>query len=175
MQATATRLPLADPRFETVLDFLYEEAELLDENRTKEWLELLSEDVVYTMPVRSTANRSEGAGFDTRMGYYEESYDSLRHRVVHLDVPSAWSMEPPPRTRRYVTNVRVWSMPGTEDLEVRSYLFFVRLDGDDTAMQCLSAARHDVMSLTNGGARLRRREILVDHTNLPATHLAVFL
>jgi 3-phenylpropionate/cinnamic acid dioxygenase small subunit len=33
-------------------DFLYLEAELLDERRLREWLELLADDVHYWMPVR---------------------------------------------------------------------------------------------------------------------------
>jgi len=37
---------------EEIEEFLYLEADLLDQRRFKEWLELLAEDLVYFMPMR---------------------------------------------------------------------------------------------------------------------------
>ena len=37
---------------EEIEDFLYLEADLLDQRRFREWLDLLAEDLVYFMPIR---------------------------------------------------------------------------------------------------------------------------
>ncbi|HZT06761.1 MAG TPA: aromatic-ring-hydroxylating dioxygenase subunit beta, partial [Chloroflexota bacterium] len=42
----------ADQRYGEVLEFLYREAELLDDRRFTEWLELLTGDVIYRVPLR---------------------------------------------------------------------------------------------------------------------------
>ncbi len=42
-----------------ILDLLHREAELLDEGRLDEWLDLLTDDVTYQMPVRMTRERGQ--------------------------------------------------------------------------------------------------------------------
>jgi 3-phenylpropionate/cinnamic acid dioxygenase small subunit len=49
-------------------DFLYTEAELLDERRFEEWLDLLGEDVRYWMPMRRNVKFGEQAR-DSVKGY----------------------------------------------------------------------------------------------------------
>src|SRR4249919_1058691 len=60
-QMTMTTSPettrVADAVYLDVLHFLNVEAELLDDNRFDEWLELLTEDVTYRMPVTVTRER----------------------------------------------------------------------------------------------------------------------
>ena len=46
-----------------VLEFLYQEAELLDSNRYSDWLALFADDVLYEMPVRTTQYLSQGPVF----------------------------------------------------------------------------------------------------------------
>jgi hypothetical protein len=48
-------LPRAEKYYllkQEIEEFLYEEAELLDERRFGEWLGLLTEDLIYVMPIR---------------------------------------------------------------------------------------------------------------------------
>ena len=42
-------------------EFLYREASLLDERRLDEWLELVSDDIHYWMPIRRTTTAKEVA------------------------------------------------------------------------------------------------------------------
>jgi len=44
----------------TSSDFLIDEAALLDDDRHLEWLDCLTEDIVYKMPVRKTVYRRDG-------------------------------------------------------------------------------------------------------------------
>ena len=51
-----------------VEQFLYHEAALLDDRRFHEWLELLTDDVEYWMPIRSTRARGDEANEFTKLG-----------------------------------------------------------------------------------------------------------
>ena len=51
-------ISLNDSRYAEILDFLYREAELMDEGHFSNWLELMTEDLSYHMPLR--VNRGRG-------------------------------------------------------------------------------------------------------------------
>ena len=57
LPSEAPRVPPGDPLYNDVLDFLYEEAELLDDTRLDEWLNMMDEGLSYRMPVRLTVAR----------------------------------------------------------------------------------------------------------------------
>jgi p-cumate 2,3-dioxygenase beta subunit len=96
------------PSRQEVEDLLYREAALLDEWRLEEWLELLTEDAIYQVPPTDVP---EG---DARNTLFIIADDALRirSRVKQLLGKSAWAENPPSRTRRMITNVRVL---GVED------------------------------------------------------------
>lgn len=155
---------LSDPLYQQVLVFLYQEAHLLDSWKLEEWLQLLSEDVVYLMPVRVTHERKDGPGFVEGLYHFEENMASLRLRIKRLQTRFAWGEDPLPRTRRFISGVLV--VPGREknELEVTSSLLLVRNRGDVPDLSFLSAERRDVIRQTPDGLRLARRVILPDQT-----------
>jgi len=168
---TVTRpLPYADAAHQ----FLVEEAALLDAADYEGWLELLTEDIRYLMPVRVTTAR--GAGFDTLadMAHFDEDMYALRKRVQRLATEHAWTEDPPSRTRHFVTNVRTFRTAETE-LLVESALLMFRSRGDTREADLLSAGRADRLRETGDGLRLARREITVDESVLRTQNLAVFL
>ena len=91
------------PSRQEVEDLLYGEAALLDEWRLEEWLELLTDDAIYQIPPTDVP---EG---DARNTLFIIADDALRirSRVKQLLGKSAWAENPPSRTRRMITNVRV--------------------------------------------------------------------
>ena len=155
--------------------FLMHEAELLDERREREWLELFTDDAEYLMPVRVNRERGEGDGFSEEAFYFEETRGSLELRVRRLETEYAWAEDPPSRTRHFVTNVRV--VPGEEEdvVAVRSNLLLYRSRGSDPGYDILSAERKDVLRKEEGQWKLRRRVILLDHSVLTTHNLSVFL
>lgn len=155
--------------------FLIGEAELLDDRRYQEWLELLTEDVVYRMPVRVTTAHSLQGSLLEDMGHFNEDLYSLSKRVERLNTEHAWTEDPPSRTRHFVTNIRTY--PGDQDGEVRvkSYVLMFRSRGDVRAPDFISAEREDVLRLVDGELRLARREVCVDESVLRTQNLAVFL
>lgn len=157
-----------------VQEWLVHEAELLDNRRYREWLALLTDDVVYRMPVRVTSAHSlEDSTLDD-MDHFDEDRYSLGKRVERFETQHAWAEDPPSRTRHYVTNVRVSEGDGDE-LIVKSYLLLFRSRGDVREPDLVSSERTDVLRQVDGELRLARRDVLVDESVLRTQNLAVFI
>jgi phthalate 3,4-dioxygenase beta subunit len=156
-------------------EFLVREAELLDERRFREWLDLLTPDVVYRMPVRVTAPETLEQSLLPDMAHFDEDLYSLRKRIERFETGHAWTEDPPSRTRHFVTNVRTSGGERADELLVKSYVLLFRSRGDIRDADLVSAERTDVLRRTNEGLRLARREILADESVLRTQNLAVFL
>ncbi len=88
----------------------YEEADLLDDGRYVDWLELLADDLDYWMPTRTNRLRRQQALSIASRGeaaFYDETKESLAWRIRRFDSGMAWAEDPPSRTRHLITNVRV--------------------------------------------------------------------
>lgn len=115
--------------------FLFDEAALLDEWRFRPWLDLMSEDIRYTM--RTTVNAQTR---DRRRGVqppttwlFNETHFQLERRVARLETGMAWAEEPPSRTRHLVTNLRVFGTetPGEYDAHVNYLLYRSQKERDE--------------------------------------------
>jgi 3-phenylpropionate/cinnamic acid dioxygenase small subunit len=158
-----------------VTTWLYWEAELLDERRFREWLSLLAADVRYRMPVTvTTARRTDRVPLGA-MAHFDEDRYSLEKRVERLEGDYAWTEDPPSRARRFVTNVRVTPISGSDDVQARSYLLLYRSRGDDRAADLVSAERTDRLQPTPGGWLLVSRDLVIDEAVLRTQNLALFL
>jgi hypothetical protein len=87
-----------------VEDFLYAEANLLDEWRLDEWFALFSDDATYEIP---TAGMPDSANAGVSLFYVADDRTRLRERVVRLNDPDAHSEQPRSWVRRIYGNVRV--------------------------------------------------------------------
>ena len=128
-------------------EFLIREAELLDEGALEQWLELFTEDAHYEMPMR--VEKEDGDEL-SRMQLFDETLPMLRHRVNRLRTKSAWAERPPSRTRRFVTNIRIEPIPGSEEVRVRSSVLLYRNRGVKAGADLLSAVREDKLRRVNG-------------------------
>src|SRR5579862_3448466 len=94
-----------------VEEFLYREAELLDERRYDEWLALLADDIRYWMPMRRNVKFGEGEREFTREGqdiaWFDEGKDTLTRRVRQIQTGIHWAEEPQSRIAHLVSNVRI--------------------------------------------------------------------
>jgi len=89
-------------------DFLYHEAALLDEWRLEEWLDLLTDDITYEVP---STDLPDGTAEHT-LFLIADNAVRLRSRVQQLCGRFAWAENPPSRTRRLITNVRIRERDG---------------------------------------------------------------
>src|SRR6266404_2542224 len=94
-----------------VEEFLYREAELLDERRYQDWLELFTEDVRYWMPIRRNVPHDASEREFTREGadvnWFDEGKDTLARRVQQILTGIHWAEEPPSRICHMISNVQV--------------------------------------------------------------------
>lgn len=169
------RVPLGAEIYNRLLETLYDEAAALDERRFDDWIALLAQDLVYTAPVRLTRS---GANKDRdvmrTMKHFDDTYESILMRTGRLS-KSAWAEDPPSRTRRFVTNVRVAECVGAGEYEVSSYLYVERSRFDVAHNETISAERRDIWRHVDGSYKLARREIIVDQATLGMSNLAIFL
>ncbi len=157
-----------------VMDFLFHESQLLDDGALNDWLELLSEDLAYLVPVRTTGARSEGSGF-ADAGFYDDTKSSLTARVRrYMETSSAWVEDPASRTRRFVSNVRVW-LTADGDRYVRSNYLVLRNRLDDADYEMISAERRDLLRPIGASLKLVKRHVYCDHALLGTQNLSFLL
>jgi p-cumate 2,3-dioxygenase beta subunit len=84
-------------------DFLYLEAELLDEWKIEEWFALFAEGATYEVPPTGT----DESDSSTSLFYIADDYVRLRERVVRLTKKEAHSEFPRSQQRHMVSNVRI--------------------------------------------------------------------
>jgi len=156
-----------------IVEFLYREADLLDSNRFGDWLNLLTEDIHYVMPVRTTQFRSAGEGFQD-VAFFEENFVSLRTRVKRLETEFAWAETPPSRTRHFITNVLAEPGGKAGEFDVRSSFMIARTRSDH-GYQLFTGQRQDVLRRSDAGDfKIANRRILIDQTVLSGSNLSMF-
>lgn len=173
MTVAATKVRPGSELHDEVVDWLYSEAELLDDGREREWLEqMVSEEVTYQLPLRQTVERARGSGFADSTFHLDETYGSLAARVARNETAYAWAEDPPSRIRHFVSNVRV-AQADDDSIQVRSSLLVFRTRRDQSHPQLLSGERHDVLRREGDSLRLHRRAIYLDHTVIETHNLAL--
>jgi phthalate 3,4-dioxygenase beta subunit len=174
-QRVGTSLPFNDERHLVAHQWLVDEAWLLDAQAYEEWLELLTDDIHYLMPVRVTT--ALGAGYDTSpgMAHFDEDKYSLSRRVARFLTEHAWTEDPPSRLRHHLSNVRTFATEDPDHLVVDSATLLFRNRGDVHQGSFVSAGREDLLRRTPDGWKLARRTIMVDDAVIRMQNLAIFL
>lgn len=153
-------------------DWLYDEAWLMDSGRWREWLELLTDDVRYRVPVR--LDRLQEPGFSQQMALFDEDRASLSLRVERYYTEYAWAERPPSRTRHFISNVRLIG-GGPDELRVRSYVWVVRSRGEEAGWEQLAGERYDRLRQVGNGWKMAEREFCIDQSTLGSKNLSFLL
>jgi 3-phenylpropionate/cinnamic acid dioxygenase small subunit len=152
--------------------FLFQEAELLDDFKLLDWLSLLDRAIDYRIPIRCTRSQDElDKAFSSRTFHMIEHFGSLEARMKRFGA-GGWSEFPPSRTRRNISNIRV-DRSAADRLSVRSNLLYYW--GRDEESVIVSAERQDELRERDGVLKLARRVVFLDHTTLPLPNLSVVL
>ena len=170
--ADVTRLLLK----QEIEDFLYREAELLDDRRYEEWLDLLTDDVSYFMPMRRNVPADEMEREFTREGldanWFDEGKDTLTRRVKQIRTGVHWAEQPPSRICHMVTNVQVADAT-SDEVTVRSRFLLYR-NRVETETDFLVGKREDRLRRVGGEWKIARRKIILDQSVLLAKNLTFF-
>ena len=179
---------MRDETIREVEQFLYREARMLDNRQFHEWLELLTDDVRYWMPIRSNrypvnskaisildGSRYEDAEVSSEgdLAFMDEDKDSLTRRIDRLDTGMAWAEDPPSRTRHIITNIEVEAGDSEGELRVYSNFFMYRTRAE-TEQDFYIGSREDILRRVGGQLRVASRKIVLEQTVLLAKNISNF-
>jgi 3-phenylpropionate/cinnamic acid dioxygenase small subunit len=163
-------------------DFLYAEADLLDNRQFRDWLDLLAEDIIYFMPIRRNVkfgqhsereNTPQGSG----ISWFDEDKWTLTKRVDQILTGVHYAEEPLSRVCHMVSNVQIRrvspSLDEPREVEVRCR-FLVYQNRIEYETYTFVGKRTDLIRKTPDGWKIARREILLEQNVLLAKNLSTF-
>jgi len=161
--------------------FLFEEAEILDDRNFADWLDLLTDDIRYWMPMRRNVKSNEMNREFTREGqdinWFDEGKETLERRVNQILTGVHWAEEPLSRIRHLITNVQLLNAaPSASDpseVSVRCR-FLVYRNRVETETDFLIGKREDTLRKVNGDWKIAGRKITLDQSVLLAKNLTFF-
>ena len=162
-------------------EFLYREADLLDERRYEDWLALIAEDVRYWMPMRRNVKFGEAEREFTRAGqdinWFDEGKETLTRRVKQILTGMHWAEEPVSRISHMVSNVRLIEVnpSAAEPHEVTvGCRFLIYRNRVETETDILVGKREDLLRRVDGQWQIARRKIVLDQNVLLTKNLTFF-
>jgi 3-phenylpropionate/cinnamic acid dioxygenase small subunit len=162
-------------------DFLYAEADLLDERQYLQWLDLLAEDIRYWMPIRKNVAFEDLARETTGesdIAWFDDDKATLTKRVKQLLTGLHWAEEPVSRVAHIVSNIRlvepISRLDEGESATVKSRIFVYR-NRLESETDVLVGRREDRLRRVGGKLQIARRKILIEQSTLLAKNLTVFL
>jgi 3-phenylpropionate/cinnamic acid dioxygenase small subunit len=185
VESIARRIPRDSRYFEIkreIEEFLYDEANMLDERRFKDWLPTLAEDLRYFMPMEFNVKFGEHAQRELtkreeQMSWFNEGKWTLNKRVEQILTGVHWAEEPLSRVCRLVTNVQLSAIEtnAAGELEVDvSSRFLIYQNRCEYEQYYFVGDRLDRVRLTNAGWQLASREIRLHQNVLLSKNLSIF-
>ena len=164
-----------------VESFLYHEANLLDDRRYEEWLDLLTDDVRYWVPMRRNVKFGELEREFTREGqdinWFDEGKVTLTQRVNQILTGVHWAEEPLSRISHLVTNVEILTATPTpsdaEEVSLRCR-FIIYRNRVETETDILVGRREDTLRRNDRGWNIAQRQVFLDQNVLLAKNLTFF-
>jgi len=164
-----------------VAEFLYREADLLDERRYQEWLAMLADDIRYWMPMRRNVKYGEDEREFTRdrtdVNWFDEGKETLTRRVRQIETGIHWAEEPVSRISHLVSNVQlIEAVPSVTDaVEVTvKCRFLIYRNRVETETDFMVGKREDVLRRAGEDWRIARRKIILDQNVLLSKNLSFF-
>ena len=166
---------------EEISEFLYQEAEMLDERNFAEWLDLLHDDIRYWMPMRRNVKSNEMDREFTRAGqdinWFDEGKETLERRVNQILTGVHWAEEPLSRIRHLITNVQLLNATPSSseppEVSMRCTVWGYR-KRVQTETDFLIGKREDTLKKVNGSWKIAERKITLDQNVLLAKNLTFF-
>lgn len=158
-----------------LMQFYIHEAWLLDERKLEEWLDLLTEDVLYFMPRRKNVLRRETEREFTSAGdmnFFEDSKEMMRVRVARLQSGMAWAEDPPSRTTHLVGNLVV--SPAEANEVAAKTAFIVYKSHLETDSSLYTGSREDVLRREDDEWKIARRTIYINANVLLSKNISIF-
>jgi 3-phenylpropionate/cinnamic acid dioxygenase small subunit len=164
-----------------IAEFLYREAELLDERCYQEWLALLTDDIRYWMPMRRNVKYGESEREFTRsrsdINWFDEGKETLERRVKQIETGIHWAEEPVSRISHLVSNVQIVeatpSVAAAREVAARCR-FLIYRNRVETETDILVGKRDDLLRRDGDSWLIARRKIILDQNVLLSKNLTFF-
>lgn len=150
------------------------EAAQLDANQLSGWYEWLHDDFRYEVPIPVTSDATGQRRYSEQGVLAVESKPTIALWVNRLSghlIESAYAENPPVRTRRFVSNVRVLSHEAGELRTSSNILLSWNPRGEPPTFA--TAERCDVLVEVGDGLVLRTRRVLLDSDVVHLGHLRI--
>ena len=172
-----TRLQLKDD----VESFYTNEIDLLDERRYDEWLDLLTDDMRYWVPMRRNVKFGEWEREFTREGqdlnWFDEGKVTLTMRVRQIQTGIHWAEEPSSRVCHLISNVQVVQASPSVDAPsevTATSRFLIYRNRVATETDILAGKREDHLRRVGDGWQIARRKVVLDQSVVLAKSLTFF-
>src|SRR5712671_6636873 len=157
--------------------YYYHEAELLDDHRYEEWLELFSSDARYWMPTRTNRllrEHDKEVSVEGEFALFDDDKKSLGWRVKQMESFAHWAENPRSRTRHLISNVRITPANSEKAYEVKSNFICYRNRLQDE-VDIWAGERIDLLRRDEERElQIARRKILLDQNVVLSKNLSVF-
>jgi p-cumate 2,3-dioxygenase beta subunit len=139
-----------------VEDFLFLEADLLDNWKLDDWLGLLTDDAEYLVPSNDCLTGHHRSALFT----IADNAERIRQRVIRISDPNCHAEFPKSRTRRLVSNVRIVEERGDEVTVTANFVCY-RYRRYERVREYVGQYRY-VLRRDDRGLRIRERRVLLD-------------
>ena len=158
--------------------FYYWEAKLLNDRRYHEWFAILSDDIHYVMPIRTTRvmrETSQEYNGPKDYAHFDENALTMRQRLRKITSDVSWSENPASRTRHVISNVMVVDGEQPDEYET-SNVFVVYRNRLERQVDIFAGERKDLLRRTgsDSGFEIVRRTILLDQSTILSNNLSFF-
>ena len=149
---------------------LYREAELLDGWKLDEWRQLLTPDASYYVP----PNDKPYADHANTLFIIADDHVRLDERLVRLKDPACHAEYPPSRTRRMISNVRVYPSDVAGEMIVRAnFAIYRNRRGSD--IRVFTGEYINRLVRVNGELKIHERRAILDAEELGAMGSVSFI
>ena len=163
-------------------EFFFREANLLDQRRFSEWLDLLHPDIHYWVPLLRNVKYGEHANQEESsaeggISWMDEGKTTLSQRVEQIETGIHWAEEPASRITHLVTNLEVlrteggWKEPRWVESRCRFLIYKNRVE---TETDFFVGKREDQLVQGPNGWQIRKRKVILDQNVLMAKNLTFF-
>lgn len=153
MSAAAGTLAPAAVTAQELVDFVYDETELIDSGRLDEWLELFAEDGIFWAPL--TPGQPD---WDLHTSLFHEDRLLLKLRIERLKSAKAYAQQPRSRCQHVLERPRVLQMDAAANrYTVAAKFIYVETRLDEQIV--LAARLTHTLAREAGGLRIKLRKV----------------
>jgi 3-phenylpropionate/trans-cinnamate dioxygenase beta subunit len=167
--------PVETETYLTIQSLLYAEARLLDSEQYEDWLDMLTDDLHYymPMPVRYARDEKKNPSRAMEANIFNDHKEHLKLRVARFRTGLVWAENPQNHLRHLVSNIEVFPTDTDGEWQVLSVVTVHRnrIDGEERRM---IVSRTDTWRLEDDKLKLAKRDMVFNHAVIPDTNLNIF-